>query len=148
MNVLFLLLRRTFAFLYDSLLLIAVFFIVTAVLLNLTDGRPIQHPSFYALLWVIGGVFFTSFWKRGGQTLGMRAWHLRLIDERAGSTDAIPTQGSTVSLGRLWLRYASGTVLFGVGYLWSVFDTRSRTANDCLSRTEIIKDSGHLKRQA
>ena len=137
-------LRRSLAFLYDSLLLIAVFFVVTAVLLVFTDGEHIQHPLYYALLWFVAGVFFTSFWRRGGRTLGMTAWHLRLVDDDADRA------GDRTPLTRLqlWKRFAAGSFLFGVGLLWAFVDARGRSASDRLSKTVIIKDSGYLKRKA
>lgn len=135
-------LRRSLAFLYDSLLLIAVFFVVTALLLVFTNGEHIQHPLFYVLLWLIAGVFFTAFWNRGGRTLGMTAWHLRLVNDGDDGTRVPPSRA------QLWKRFAAGSVLFGIGLLWAFVDARGRSASDRLSQTVIIKDSGYLKKKA
>jgi len=141
-NVLLLLLRRSFAFLYDALLLIALYFIVTALLLAFNDGNSIQHPAFYVLLWLLGGVFFTSFWRRGGQTLGMRAWQIRLADD---IEEVEMTRAAPVDWSRLWQRYLIGTLLFGIGYAWALVDKRSRTVSDRLTRTVVIRDAAWMK---
>jgi len=143
-NVLLHLLRRSLAFLYDALLLIALYFIVTAVLLVFTDGRSIQHPLFYIGLWLLGGVFFTSFWRHGGQTLGMRAWQLRLVDDTERDADGRPSSRA-IDRTRLWQRYLIGTSLFGIGFAWALFDPRSRTAADRLTRTLVTRDADWLR---
>jgi len=150
MHTLFLLLRRSASFLYDCLLLVAVFFIITTALVLLNDGEKIQHPLFYLLLWIIGGMFFDGFWRRGGQTLGMRAWHVRVVPiyDRKNMSDNIEHDNSKLTPKQTWLRYAWGTILFGLGFLWAFVDADRHTANDRLSGTKIIKVSKHLKNKA
>ena len=150
MHTLFLLLRRSASFLYDCLLLIAVFFIVTTALVLLNDGEQIQHPLFYLLLWIVGGMFFVGFWRRGGQSLGMRAWHVRVVplnDAENGRDNAEHDNGQ-LSMKQTWTRYATGTILFGLGFLWAIVDADGHAANDRLSGTKIIKVSKHLKNKA
>lgn len=147
MHMLFLLLRRSAAFLYDCLLLIAVFFVVTTALVLINDGENVSHPLFYLMLWVIGGVFFDGFWRYGGQTLGMRAWHLRLIAfDTKNSTSKSSDEGVSIRASHTWKRYVVGSALFAIGYLWVLFDRDALTAFDRLSRTKIIKDSKHLRK--
>ena len=54
-----------------------------------------------AALFVVLGLYFSWFWSHGGQTLAMKAWHIRLV--RA--------DGSPVPIGRAMARYL-------VGWLW------------------------------
>lgn len=146
MHTLFLLLRRSTAFLYDCLLLIAVFFVVTTALVLLNDGENVSHPVFYFLLWVIAGMFFDGFWRHGGQTLGMKAWHLRLTSLNTDTLSHEPEQTSQhISRADTWKRYLLGTLLFGIGYAWAFFDRDGLTAIDRFSGTKIIKDSNHLR---
>lgn len=74
------LLRRLLALIYDALLLIAVWFLAMAVLLILSGGR-ITAASPWSSLYLLGVAvaFFGGFWTHGGQTLGMRAWRLKLV---------------------------------------------------------------------
>ena len=73
------LLRRLAALSYDSLLLLAVLFIATALVLPLHGGVAIRHnPFFSSYVFLVCFLFYGWFWTHGGQTLGMRAWKLRL----------------------------------------------------------------------
>lgn len=73
--------RRLFAILYDSLLMLAILFIASAIPLIFTGGEAVEGHNLllsgYFLL--ITFAFFGWFWTHGGQTLGMRAWRLRLV---------------------------------------------------------------------
>jgi uncharacterized RDD family membrane protein YckC len=72
--------RRLGALLYDSLLLGGLLLMATVALLPLTGGRAIAAgtPWFSLYVFAIVALFFGWFWTHGGQTLGMRAWKLRL----------------------------------------------------------------------
>ena len=72
--------RRLAALFYDSLLLLAVYFIATAILLPLTGGEAIEanNPLLTSYLLFISFFFYAWFWVHGGQTLGMRSWRLQL----------------------------------------------------------------------
>lgn len=77
-------------------------------------------------VWVAG--FFLWFWKRGGQTLGMRAWRLRIF-----STTEAPMTWS-----RLLLRLV--TSLGGLGTLLVLFDVKNKLAlQDWVAKTEVVK---------
>ncbi|MBS0394976.1 MAG: RDD family protein [Proteobacteria bacterium] len=77
--------RRLAAAGYDGLLLAAVLFLVTALLLPATGGESItpEHVGGWAhayrlLLALVVLLYFGVSWTRRGQTLGMKAWRLRL----------------------------------------------------------------------
>lgn len=74
------LLRRLAAILYDTFLLLAVLIIATGLALLFTHGKAIHHnnPIFTTYLFLVCFFFFAWFWTHGGQTLGMRAWRIRL----------------------------------------------------------------------
>ncbi len=80
------LLRRLAALGYDSLLLLAVLFIATALVLPLHGGVAIRHnPFFSSYIFFTCFLFYGWFWTHGGQTLGMRAWKLRLQRDDGGT---------------------------------------------------------------
>ena len=122
-------LRRSAALVYDTLLLVAVLFIVTALALVPNDGRAIDSPLYLCVVFGIGWLFFDWFWRHGGQTLGMRAWRLRLVDESDGP----------LTRRRTLLRYALGCLLFGVTYLAVPFDANRRALHDRLTRTRVVR---------
>jgi uncharacterized RDD family membrane protein YckC len=121
--------RRSAAFLYDCLLLIALYFIITAVAVGFNDGESIQHPLFYLFLFIVGFLFFDWFWRHGGQTLGMRAWRIKVEG----------MEGAPLSFRQSVTRYLTGTLLFGISLLYVPFSTHHLALHDRLSRTKIIR---------
>ena len=96
------LMRRLASLTYDSMLVFAVLMAATALLLPITGGEAVDGlgpASFlyqaYLLLVVFG--FFAMCWTHGGQTLGMRAWRVRLVQ----------VDGSPVQLREAAMRYAA-----------------------------------------
>ena len=78
------LLRRFAAILYDSLLLLALWFLTTVPFIVVRGGESIEPGSGplyllyqFALLTVAYG-FFVGFWVHRGRTLGMQSWGLQL----------------------------------------------------------------------
>lgn len=124
-----LLFRRSAAFLYDCLLLIALFFIITAVAIGFNDGQAIQHVLWYVFLYLIGFVFFDWFWRHGGQTLGMRAWRIRLEGK----------EQQPVTLAQTASRYLIGTLLFGFTLLYLPLSGNGTALHDRWSGTRIVK---------
>ncbi|MBU2979527.1 RDD family protein [Alteromonas sp. C1M14] len=77
-------------------------------------------------LWVAG--FFLWFWKKGGQTLGMRAWRLRIYS----------TVDAPMTWGRLTLRLIAS--LGGVGTLLVLLDFKNKQSlQDRVAKTEMLK---------
>jgi uncharacterized RDD family membrane protein YckC len=77
------------AIVYDSLLLTAVLLVATGLALGLAvailGSESVKHhsplpgnPFFSTYLLLVCFFFYGGFWIHGGQTLGMRAWRLRV----------------------------------------------------------------------
>jgi uncharacterized RDD family membrane protein YckC len=125
--------RRLAALFYDSLLLLAIWFIATALLLPITGGEavPPNNPLLPTYLLFISVFFYGWFWRHGGQTLGMRAWRLQLSNLRPGP----------VSWWQVLLRVLvaiPSAALFGAGYFWLLVDKRKLTWHDRYSETRIL----------
>jgi len=74
--------RRLAAFIYEGVLLFGVVFVAGYLFSTLTQQRHAmqgQH-ALQAFLFVVLGIYFIWFWSRGGQTVAMKAWHIRLVD--------------------------------------------------------------------
>ena len=118
---------------YDTLLLIALFMVLTALLLAILPGNevtPAVRPWYQAGLLLAGLGFFALFWRFGGQTLGMRAWRLQVRGE-----------AGRISWSEAWLRASLALVSFaclGLGFIWSLIDRERLTWHDRLSRTRLI----------
>ncbi len=153
--------RRFAAIIYDSLIAVAVgllsAIIVTAVITGLLENDIlskgnyehvndlIQNSVYYqAVIQVWVGIwvacFFLYFWKHGGQTLGMRAWRLRLY--RLHDDDDKP-----ITYGRLLLRLLAS--LGGLGTLLVLFDFKNKLAlQDRVSSIQMLvltKEQNHHK---
>lgn len=126
--------RRLAALFYDSLLLLAIWFVATALLLPFTGGEAVRphNPLLPTYLLLIAFFFYGWFWMHGGQTLGMRAWKLQLRNLRPGP----------LSWWQLLLRFLvaiPSAALFGLGYLWLLVDRRKLTWHDRYSETCIVR---------
>lgn len=124
--------RRLAAAVYDLFLLVGVWIVAVLALLPFTGGRAIAGDSlwFQAYLLFVPYLFFGWFWTHGGQTLGMKAWRMRVRD--AGGGDA--------GWGQAGIRYLAAWVswLSVAGMLWALFDPQRRTWHDIVSGTETV----------
>jgi len=127
--------------LYDALLVLALLICATGLVVGVMallgagarfeDGNPlVAHPLFQLYLGLVMMGFFLGFWLRGGQTLGMRAWQIRLRDRRGEPVR--PAQALARFLGALlsWLS-------LGLGYLWMLLDREGLSWHDRLSGTRL-----------
>ncbi len=128
---------RLLAIVYDSLPLLAIWFLVSALVLLLRGGEPVQPWSaafwLQALaLWMASGCYLVGSWQRGGQTLGMRPWRLRVVD----------LDGAQPSLRALCWRFVlagPSVAAVGIGLLWSLIDSERRTLHDLGSATRLVR---------
>ena len=126
-------LRRVAAGCYDALLLGALWMAATLVIVAVRGGEPVPagQPGYQLLLLLIAALFFVTSWLRGGQTLGMRAWRLRV--ERASGEPLNARTGVLRFVGGL-LSVAAG----GVGLLWLWVDRDELTWHDRLAGTRVV----------
>ena len=73
--------RRLAAFVYEGMLLFGVLMGAGYLFSTLTQQRHALHgkAGLQAFLFVVLAIYFTWFWSRGGQTVAMKAWHLRVL---------------------------------------------------------------------
>jgi uncharacterized RDD family membrane protein YckC len=130
--------RRLAALLYDSVLLAALLVAFTsgAVFLNHRRAIDPETAGFWVyvyragLIGVIAGYYLLN-WTRSGQTLGMRAWHLR----------AVTAAGKPLSMKAAALRFVFGALAWApaaLGVLWLYFDPERLALHDRLSRTRVV----------
>ena len=127
------LLVRLLAMFYDSLLLLSALLIATALALMVTKGTLSYHnPFFRTFLFLICFSFYAWFWLHGGQTLGMRAWRLRLqrFDGRA------------ITIWQALLRFMvaiPSLAMGGMGLLWMLVDKDRLAVHDRISESTIVR---------
>ena len=125
--------RRLASMFYESLLAFAIVFFAGLLFYGAASG-PLWGPVrnvFQIYLVVVLGTYFVWCWHRGGQTLPMKTWKLRLVS----------ADGGPVSARRATLRYvlACPSIAFGgAGLVWAVFDRDRQFLHDRLARTRIV----------
>lgn len=156
------LLRRLSGLFYDLIAVVAIVMVVGLVCEMATLGTLIQTgpdtvvPWWYQLLqYLVVVAYFIASWLRGGQTLGMRPWRmrLRLADGRTPlSWKVALTRTAIVSLPLLlpllvmlhatdinsMLIIMAG--VWGVSYAAALFDSKHRALHDMLAGTVLVHE--------
>jgi uncharacterized RDD family membrane protein YckC len=135
------LMRRLAAMVYDGLILMAVLMAYGAIALTVkysvlgathVEGEKMELGVIgFAIMLVVVIAFYSFFWMRGGQTVGMKAWRLRLVNN----------QGLPVDLAQSIKRCIFACLslgLGGMGYLWCLVDRNGMAAHDHLSGTQVV----------
>lgn len=125
--------RRLLCLVYEALLLVALVLLTGGLAAALAQfAGPAYTRSVTRTLVVIACAgYFAWQWHRGGQTLPMKTWHIRL--ETAA--------GEPVSVPRALLRLALSTIgygLFGVSVWWAIVDRDRQFLHDRLAGTRLV----------
>ena len=121
---------------YDALLLIALLFLATALILPLNHGEAFSANQYFFPVYLLSVCFlyYGWFWTHGGQTLGMKTWKVKL--------QTIDRQSITwrIALKRFFLAIISWGTL-GLGVLWKLIDKNQQTFHDNFSETGLFFDT-------
>ncbi|WP_338114147.1 RDD family protein [Thiorhodococcus mannitoliphagus] len=132
-------LRRLGALLYDLVLLLGVLMLANAIIVipyEVITGHPV-YESFLPLtlmrlyLFAVIAGFFVYFWSHGGQTLGMRAWRIRVVGK----------DGGAIGTGTALKRFLWSIVSFvpaGLGLWLSLFNREGLALHDSRSSTRVV----------
>lgn len=147
--------RRFAAIVYDVLAVVAIVMVVGLIAQMVTGGHVADDKGHVVAWWyqplqgVVVGAYFLFSWVRGGQTLGMRPWKIRVVARDGGAVDLkrglirLVVAGLPVLLLMVYsvtsLRVALFAPLVGwaVILLPSLFDARHRGLHDMAAGTEI-----------
>ena len=149
--------RRLFAMVYEALLLFAILFFAGLLYLAATGGHVDLAPRtlFQIYLAAVVGWYFVFCWCRGGQTLPMKTWKIRIVTKN----------GRQLSVGHAALRYLLALATLGVSAVavaglarqpdapfaciallpglaavgWAAFDRDRQFLYDRLADTRIIR---------
>lgn len=136
--------RRLAVMFYDWVLLSAVilvavtlFTIVADLLLGEGASQQLLQTSWIKVLYqvyllLIGMLFYLWFWTHGGQTLGMKVWKVKIVDQN----------GDQPGLKQAFLHLLLAVVTnlpFGLGFIWLLFHPEKQTLYDTWSKTRLIQ---------
>ena len=119
---------------YDCAIVISLLMLATmlAMLVGFSDPMAMKDPVFTIYLLSIWFIYLTWCWHKGGMTVGMRAWRVRIEDEN----------GNRPSWRKSTIRFLASllsTAAAGIGFLWALGDSRNRTWHDFLSGTRLVR---------
>lgn len=132
-------LRRLGALLYDLVLLTGILMLANALVVipyEVITGHPVYESALplnlmrLYLLAVIA-LFYVYFWTHGGQTLGMRAWRIRVVT----------SDGRELGTGTALKRFLWSIVSFvpaGLGLWMSLFNRDGLALHDSRSSTRLV----------
>jgi uncharacterized RDD family membrane protein YckC len=114
--------------LYEALLLFAVAFFAGFAFHFASRGAALQGAlrlEHQLLLVAVFAAYFLWCWLRGGQTLAMKAWRVRLVG---------------VTPGKALVRFLLALVLVptGVSIVWALFDRDRQFLHDRLAGTRLV----------
>lgn len=126
--------RRLASILYDSILVFALLMIMSIPFynLNLEDNfflKIIMQIYYYLIM----QYFFVWFWVNKEGTLGMKTWKIRITS----------LNGKPISYKQAIIRFNMSIIsilVFGLGFLVSIFNKHHKCMHDIISETVLIKD--------
>jgi len=129
---------------YDSILVIAIWMVVTFIILSFfgvenartLEGEavvldPIYKNITFTAMIVSAWAFYGWFWTHSGQTLGMQAWRIRVVSK----------QGQPITVAQSVVRFGAAMVswlLLGIGYWMKLFNSEKETLHDKVSNTRLV----------
>ena len=127
------LLSRFAAMVYESLLVTAVMFVASFIIMPVIGDMhaPWQRHLFQIYIMGVLFAYFNAFWLRSGQTLAMKTWRIRLVQKN----------GDTLTFKQAMLRFVFallGLMLAGIGFWWAFFDRDKQFLHDRLAGTRLI----------
>lgn len=127
---------------YDGLVITGLLLIAAAVALPVTGdrvqaGRDMLYTLYLLAVWF---AYLGWCWSRAGQTIGMKAWRVRLA----------PLPGKPFTLGRALVRFAVSLVSaasLGAGFLHALLRRDRATWHDLASNTRLLVEPPPPKRR-
>ena len=122
--------KRLAATIYDFFLLLGVWFGCGSIALWLNEGE-ILHPAIGAFIVLASAWgFYSFFWIKGGRTLGMAAWNIKICSSTEKSINLIQTTKRFII--NIFIVFTLGLPLLQI-----YFSKDKKALNDRLSGTEL-----------
>ena len=119
--------RRLAAMLYEAFLIFAVAFFAAWIFFFASGARDatsgVLRRELQLFILAVLAAYFLWCWLRGGQTLAMRAWRIRLVE---------------VTPRKALVRFLLAAALLPVSILWALVDRDRQFLHDRLAGTRLI----------
>jgi uncharacterized RDD family membrane protein YckC len=119
--------RRLAAMVYEAFLIFAVAFFAAWIFFFASGARDatsgVLRRELQLFIVVVLAAYFLWCWLRGGQTLAMRAWRIRLVD---------------VTPRKALVRFLLAAALLPLSILWALADRDRQFLHDRLAGTRLI----------
>jgi uncharacterized RDD family membrane protein YckC len=120
-----------------------------------SDPGALERALLQVFLVLLLGAYYVRCWTRGGQTLAMKAWKLRVVGPQGGAL----TTGAAIArfaIAGLALATGAGAIIWlwrhpgstcgwaavvpaAVDILWAAFDRDRQFLHDRLARTRVVR---------
>lgn len=122
---------------YDGLILLGLIMVAAALALPVNyvitgDAANGSHPLFRLYLVTVVALYFGYFWKKSGQTVGMKAWGIKLVNLREAPL-------TWRQLAMRLLVAIPAYLLAGIGIVWQYIDHHGLNWQDRASETRLVR---------
>lgn len=124
---------RLACLLYEALVILAIVIIgliIPHAMIGAAAGVVAGSRVLLAHLFLMLLLYFSWHWLRGGQTLAMKTWKIRLVSADGGPLRPAQT---LLRFALVW----PGTVLFGAGFFWAILDPDKQYLHDRIAGTRL-----------
>ncbi len=127
--------RRLASAFYDFLIAAALALLATLAFVLVFGDATHGWRRHLLQAWIVAvvGTYYVALWCRGGQTLPMRTWRIRLVRAQ---------DGGPVHPARAVHRYLLallGTAALGLGFAWALVDRDRQFLHDRLAGTALVR---------
>ncbi|MBW8328635.1 MAG: RDD family protein [Thiobacillus sp.] len=125
---------RIAAMIYESLLVTDVVLVATFIIITEVGEMHAPWPrhQFQGYIQGILFAYFSAFWLRSGQTLAMKTWRIRLVQQN----------GDRLTFRQAVLRFflaLIGLLLAGAGFWWALVDRDRQFLHDRIAGTRLVR---------
>lgn len=129
-----LLIKRYLAVVYESLLMVALALVLTAIYYMLFGdaSQGCKRLGLQLLVWGSMGAYFVRCWTVSGQTLASQTWKLKVVNQ----------QGQLLAWQKAVMRYVVASILLlpaGLTLWWAILDREQQFLHDRLLGSRVVR---------
>jgi len=124
------------AVIYDVIIVFAIIFIAAQwfpLVPEPLKDKPALILFKQAYILGISFVYFAYSWQRGGQTIGMKSWKIKILQNDNSQKPVSWSQSA-----RRFLVAIISWLVCGLGFIWILFSAQHRSWHDQASSTRLV----------